>query len=209
MADLTPVLWAIALLAIAISTPASIKLDERLHATTPDAKPYKWGYFIGLSGAIGNGGLTLLAFISAGQTYGRVSNNFVLLSLYCLAATIAHVFLVRRKKWGAALAIALQLNPLLWVVNGIYLANRWNELEKVRFDGLTRSLRSAPYIYRALIAATAFWLFLVIAFVIAFEPYGSYMSQEDLWQVIKIILFFPAVAAVGLILYTKLIKSGA
>ena len=47
---------------------------------------------------------------------------------------------------------------------------------------------------------------MVLAFVFMFEPYGSYVSDSEWWQVVKIIVFPPVVAVAGYFLYVKVIK---
>ena len=66
--------------------------------------------------------------------------------------------------------------------------------------------KNISFVGRAIIFGSAFWAFAVLAFVFLFEPYGGHMSGNDLFHVLKIILFPPLLAFVGRLLFVKVIK---
>jgi hypothetical protein len=59
---------------------------------------------------------------------------------------------IGRKRWATVLGTLLGLNPIWWLINGIYFARRWRELGTPASHGLTASLRSEfmPISQRAL-----------------------------------------------------------
>jgi len=82
---------------------------------------------------------------------------------------------------------------------GIPSLNHWPEPVAERFRSFSLSVRVG-------IVGSAFWALAVILFVILFQPYGSYMSDNEFWKVIKAILFPPILGVVGYFAYTKMIK---
>ena len=64
----------------------------------------------------------------------------------------------------------------------------------------------SSYARRALVMGSAFWLLVCLAFVVLFEPYGSYISDDETWHLIKLIVFPPATVIAGYFLYTTFVK---
>lgn len=73
-------------------------------------------------------------------------------------------------------------------------------------EPLTQKFLSLSLPARAGVVGSVFWAFVVIAFVIIFEPYGSYVSDRKMWQIVKIVVFPPLVSVAGYFAYTKFIK---
>lgn len=185
------------------SAIASIKMDISLHKRTPEAKPYKWGYYIGWMGILG----WLLISVYALSLHGE---DTLLEFLLSVVGIVSHIQVLRRNRHGWIVAIILQLNPISWIINGIYLKNRWSEMEGIPkiifFRNLIDRFNMASYANRALIAGSIFWGLVVIAFVLTFSPFGNYVSSTDLWKLTKIIVFPPAVAITGYMLFVKVVK---
>jgi hypothetical protein len=57
------------------------------------------------------------------------------------------------------------------------------------------------------IVGSAFWALAVVLFVVLFEPYGSYMSDNEFWKVVKAIIFPPILGVAGYFAYCKFIKA--
>lgn len=181
----------------------SAELNRSLENTNPNVKPYTWGYYFGLTGALSGFSFGLFYFI-AGLASG--ADQVVLGGLYLLFFAAVHVFIIKRKRWAWITGAILQLNPILWIINGIYGKKRRQEMDRFSgigvFDKLSRlSLRT-----RAFISCGVFWALVVLAFVFMFEPYGRYIDDSEWWQILKIIIFPPAVALVGYVLYVKVIR---
>jgi len=71
---------------------------------------------------------------------------------------------------------------------------------------VTTKYSKSSFANRVLLTGSVFWALVVLTFVFMFEPYGGYVSDTDWWQVVKIIVFPPVVAAAGHFLYVKFIK---
>jgi len=198
--------WGTMIICLLISVPAAFSMNDSLHKKYPEVKPYAWGYYIGCMGTLSWSAVGILQFIAASKTYGSRSDTFIALGIIFLISAVAHFFIIKRNKWAWIVGIIMQLNPILWIINGIYLKNRWAEMGGLPIEGVSRKFAKASFGNRALIAGSGFWALVVLAFVFMFEPYGRYVSDSEWWQVAKIIVFPPVVVAIGYFLYNKVIK---
>ena len=200
------VYWGIAILCLAISIPAAFTMNDSLHKKHPELKPYAWGYYIGWMGMLSWSAIGILQFMAASKTYGSRSDTFAVLGVIFIVAAIAHFFIIKRNKWAWVIGIILQFNPILWIINGIYLKNRWDEMGGLPVAGIGNKFKKLSFSYRLLLAGSIFWALVVLAFVLMFEPYGSYVSGSEWWQVVKIVAFPPVVVVSGYFLYSKVIN---
>lgn len=203
----TPFYWSILVVVVLISAFSAGDMNKSLRESKPEVKPYSWGYFTGLMGALSWGLIGILQFIIASQEYGGKSETAALFGVFCLIGIVPNIFIIKRNKWGWVIGIFLQLNPILWIINGIYLKNRWGELSGADIERLQSRLNQTSLIYRASIAAAGFWALAVASFIFTFEPYGRYISDADWWQIIKIIVVPPVVTLIGYLLYSKILKN--
>jgi len=62
--------------------------------------------------------------------------TIVTLTISILIQTILSIFILRYNKYVFLLVTILSLNPIIWIINGIYLKNRWNhpKVNKSRTD---------------------------------------------------------------------------
>jgi len=90
------------MLAVVSSMVISNKLQRDLKIRRPNARPYQWGYFIGC-----------MCFWFAPATLG--------LSALCGWG------IIKRRRWAWITMTILTLNPLGWIINGIYASHRWRE----------------------------------------------------------------------------------
>ena len=104
--------------------------DKKLHEQNPNATGFVWGYFNGF-------GLFLFAIvlllllvftmlsgeIPAGEALGF--SFFVI--VFCL---VPGIFILRRHRWAWIFYTVCSVNPVLWIINGVYIKNRWNELKE-------------------------------------------------------------------------------
>ena len=204
----------ISILCAFVSIPIAHSMSLKLYKSHPEFKPYTWGYFNGISGMLT--GLTLLVwlfFFQAGHSgSGRRADEFAFfLGLYYLTIVALHFLFIKRNRWGILIAIIFQLNPVMWIINGIYLKNRWSEMGSSQaFSGLTAKFEekreSLSVVNRALIAGTVFWGIAVLAFIFVFEPYGSRMNDREWKQALSVLIFPPAMAYVAYFIWVKFVK---
>ena len=50
--------------------------------------------------------------------------------------TILNVMILKFNKYVFLIATILSINPILWIINGIYLKNRWNHPKVNKVSGL-------------------------------------------------------------------------
>jgi len=120
--------WIVVIIALPFAVAASFYMDKKLHDGNDDVQPYKWGYYNGWMGILVSGCYAIISFLNAADSYGsRADEYFSLGLLFIFVAAVSAGFVVRNKWWCIA-ATVVQFNPLLWIINGIYIKNRWNEL---------------------------------------------------------------------------------
>ena len=206
--------WIVLIMSTAIAVTLAISMNESLHKEFPHVKPYKWGYFTGWAGVIGGLAYSIVSFINAmkASPYGDQKPFLFFLSAYFVVAMAAHVFVIKRNRWGWVISIILQLNPLLWIINGIYLKNRWDEMSGGTsniiegFNRLGSFFGRLSLPLRSLIAGSVFWAIVVLAFVYMFNPYGTYIDKREQWQIIKIMIIPPALCVFGYYLFKTVAK---
>ena len=89
----------------------------------PQCRPFGWGYYNALAGFLAQ--IFIIGQLSeANQTTLRVFFVFAVVIYFLLA-----ILTLRRNRWGFVALTALSFNPILWIINTIYIKNRWTELE--------------------------------------------------------------------------------
>lgn len=106
------------LLSLCVALPASLTMKRHWAADNPGKQPYGWGYYQGLNFTFG-----LLLPMTA-----NTKDEVILMFIYGGLLTICGVGILKRKQWAWIAGTVLALNPVVWVVNGIYMSNRWKEM---------------------------------------------------------------------------------
>jgi hypothetical protein len=102
----------------------SIRLNQVFLKHSKSCQPFAWGYFnslavitIGASGAI-----------FGIWSYSEDGANLIIWSILMIALG---ALLYGRNRWAWIVFTILNVNPASWVINGIYLKNRWDEMKKI------------------------------------------------------------------------------
>lgn len=111
---------AFGVLTISLATWPAIILNRKMLAKSPRRRPFAWGYFLALA-------VLLLGIVSLGLAFTDSDERALLIASGVTASLLA-ALLCRRNRWAWLAFVILQLNPLSWIVNGIYLKNRWGEM---------------------------------------------------------------------------------
>lgn len=119
-------LTGLAIIVAIVSFPCAIFLERlRRRRGIPNTRPYAWGFFQGISGLIWG---ALIAVAAAGAI---IDDNWHVAAA-ALVAALAYIGsgwgVIRRYRWAWVPHTVLSLNPLWWIINSVYLRNRWREM---------------------------------------------------------------------------------
>lgn len=92
----------ILMIAVVVSMVMATRLEHKLKARLPHTRPYQWGFFLGCMG-----------FWFGPATLG--------ISALCGWG------IIKRRRWAWVVGTLLTMNPLAWIVNGVYAGHRWQE----------------------------------------------------------------------------------
>ena len=103
--------------------------DKKLQERSPGALGFKWGYFTGFR--ILFVGIILLPFLAFGAATGDLSQDeaFGFGFLITVVLLVPGVFIPLRHRWAWILYTIGSMNPVLWMINGTYIKNRWKEIK--------------------------------------------------------------------------------
>jgi hypothetical protein len=102
----------------------SIRLNKTHLLNRPNYKPFAWGYFLAL--VVVSWGLLIVALSIAVYPYS--SPDWI--KIWCIYLVILGVLMFRQNRWAWLVYIVLSINPAEWIINGIYLKNRWQEMKE-------------------------------------------------------------------------------
>ncbi|HEY3663339.1 MAG TPA: zinc-binding dehydrogenase [Chthoniobacterales bacterium] len=107
---------AIIVLVLTLPLVAALALNRRYQHLNPGKRPYRWGYYFSILAVID--GLVLGYILEAG------------LGVFVICALLYGVlawFFAQRRHWAWIALTLLSFNPVIWVVNLVYLWKRWTE----------------------------------------------------------------------------------
>jgi NADPH:quinone reductase-like Zn-dependent oxidoreductase len=118
MGSIVPELTVLAFSAIVIGLPivVALALNRRFQRRNPQKRPYRWGCYFGVQALIG--GIVLGLMLESGT---RVT------MICCVTYSVLAWFFVRRRHWAWITLTILSFNPVIWIINGVYLRKRWEE----------------------------------------------------------------------------------
>ena len=105
---------------VILATWPSIILNKRMMRKFPHRLSFAWGYFLSLAVLIAGVISLWLAFTD--------SNDRGVSIAWGVTAWLLGAMLYRRNRWVWLAFVIIQLNPGSWIINGIYLKNRWAEM---------------------------------------------------------------------------------
>lgn len=117
----TIILILVFLLSLAAPIVGAFLLDKRHRRLRPNCRPFGWGYYNALS-------CFLVPLLFPGQVDPSVAGIAFLVAL-CIYAPLG-ILTLRRNRWGYVVLTVFSFNPVLWVINAIYINNRWAEMKR-------------------------------------------------------------------------------
>ena len=127
--DPTDIRIIVYLLALTVAWPLSISVGKKWDRQNPNKRPFMWGFFQSMCAMLGLL-VALLAIIGRNTTGSNNAARSLLevISVWGAVLGVCGVFMFRRNRWAWVIGIVVSFNPVLWIANGIYLANRWKEM---------------------------------------------------------------------------------
>jgi drug/metabolite transporter (DMT)-like permease len=120
--DYTLVVLTIAAVVLFAPFTCAYLLNKRLQRDHPDFKSFFWGYYSALAL------LVFQPFLVAGQLHNADISVLRFGVTFCFLITLPFsVLTLMRKKMGFIILTIITLNPIVWIINGFYIKNRWNE----------------------------------------------------------------------------------
>ena len=112
------------ILLLVVSGPivGAFLLEKRHRRLRPDCKPFAWGYYNGL------GALMMSVAVGASHLSEGWKEAALMFGAFGAVFIPLGILTIRRDRGGFLLLTILQLNPIMWAINGVYLSNRWQEL---------------------------------------------------------------------------------
>ena len=120
---------------IVVSLPALLLLpllafwrDKELHDRDPSVMGFKWGYFTGFRVLFV--GVIYLFVLDRATASGEFPEHEVDAAEFWVTVVlfVPGVFILMRRRWAWVLYTIGSMNPALWMINGIYIKNRWEEI---------------------------------------------------------------------------------
>jgi hypothetical protein len=174
----------------------------------PEKLGFKWGYFVIYNSLINNI-LLFGLFLWAGIVEGDIGLYLFGVAALAISAAIAY-FSVQRSRWALILSTILSINLLWMFINIFYLKNRWSEFRSETSSApnapTVERLKALPRDMRVAIFTAIAWGVCVPSYVFLFEPYGSYMRDDDTLHMFGVI-FLPILIGLGLFfIYRKFVR---
>lgn len=130
------------LLILLVGLPLSIWRKRR----NPDKLPFTWGYLQSFSGCAC---LLMVPFVLTDAREG------LLVAMLLLIPGICGVFMYRRHRWAWIVGTVLGFNLITYIINFVYLKNRWKEMAGERLVGSAKSVGAPVAPPSAAIASVA------------------------------------------------------
>jgi drug/metabolite transporter (DMT)-like permease len=114
----------LAIVAVILFAPfvCAYLMNKRLNKKHPEFKSFFWGYYSAFAL------LVFQPFLVAGQLHNADLSVLRFGVTFCFLITLPFsVMTIFRKRIGFILLTIITLNPILWIINGVYIKNRWNE----------------------------------------------------------------------------------
>jgi NADPH:quinone reductase-like Zn-dependent oxidoreductase len=111
-----PVLMALAFIAFVMGVPLAGALAIHRRYPPSGRRPFRWGYYFSIQSLIG--GIFLGVLVDSGILAVIASGT--------LYAGLAWFF-AQRRHWAWITLTLLSVNPIVWIINFIYLRRRWAE----------------------------------------------------------------------------------
>jgi len=113
-----PALVVLATLALMLGVPVAVAfaLHRYFLRRYPGKKPYRWGYYFSVQ--------SFLIGIALGIMF---ESGAIAMMVFCVVYGALAWFFAQRKHWAWVTLTLFSFNPVVWIINFIYLRKRWAE----------------------------------------------------------------------------------
>ena len=106
------------------------KLNNKFQLQLPECKSFFWGYFMGIFNVSSS---ILFIVVSLSVTVNSDPPPplalFLFIAFVGLLGLVLGYLIIKRSKVALILFTVISLNPVFWIINFIYIKNRWDELK--------------------------------------------------------------------------------
>lgn len=194
-------------------------MNSRLQDKCNSCKPFAWGYFQAYTSILGS--VMYIGYLIF------TNNNFTDVTLILIAIFSVYfvfgIFASMRHRMAFVILTILSVNPLLWLINGIYIKNRWPELAAsthsklkayspdnqldIQSDIQQNKKSKLTKRIRIFIVVNIVWIVLWTGYLGFVEPFGLGWNDEE--TLIGLGAYFiPTILYFGTILAMKFISAG-
>ena len=101
-------------------------LNGAFQLAHPSKRPFTWGFFISIAGVLISAIAGYIYFLDV--ILGPSKDVY----MGVVKAATVYYFMFKRNRTAWVIGTIGSLNPILWVINGIYLKHRWQEMDPSR-----------------------------------------------------------------------------
>ena len=112
---------------VIVSTPMAWRSNRTLQSETPEARPFMWGYYQGYSGIIA-GALWIMLSIYGAANGNVNASDALMISGFGGACIALGWYTIKRNAYALVALTIISCNVVHYVINAIYIKNRWKEL---------------------------------------------------------------------------------
>jgi NADPH:quinone reductase-like Zn-dependent oxidoreductase len=94
----------------------ALVLNRKFQRANPGMRPYRWGYYFSIQSLMFGIGLGLMLESGVGAV-------IICGAIYAILAW----FFARRHRWAWITLTIASVNPIMWIINAVYLRERWAE----------------------------------------------------------------------------------
>jgi len=117
---------------IFVALAFSRQFNKEFQDKYPSKRPFTWGFFISIVGVLISaiaGYIYILDVIL--EPHKGVYMGLVKATTSFITAVV-YYFMFKRNRVAWVIGTVGSLNPILWIINGIYLKHRWQEMDPNR-----------------------------------------------------------------------------
>lgn len=116
---------------VVVTLPIAYSLNKRFKTENPDKLGYMWGFIQGTAPIVMSAILSVLFIVVHYNQMYTSETVTIMMGVAFLRAAVAFG-VIKRYRWIFIIHTILSLNIFLWIINGLYIKNRWKEMKYER-----------------------------------------------------------------------------